>query len=140
MSGENGVGYSAIAYLPAGVTATNQLLYERMSGYFLSSLVNETDRLAILEGRVVLVRGRWALQVGLRNDILRLATAREIALPYVQDPEQAALIETCAGIFYLQTALDPEGAYFNDYVGTLECIEQLVPGVLLFDMAASDFV
>jgi hypothetical protein len=137
---QNGVGYSAICYIPAGVTVTNQQLYERMSGYFLSTLVNGSDKLAIIEGRVVLLRGRWALQVGFRNDILRLATAREIALPHVQDEAQAELIETCAGIFYLQTALDPDGQYFNDYVGALECVQQIVPGVLLFDMAANDFV
>ena len=52
----------------------------------------------------------------------------------------ARLIDTCAGIFYLQTALDPEGRYFNDYVGALECVQQIVPGALIFDMAANDFV
>ena len=140
MTSQNGVGYSAICYIPAGVMATNQQLYERMSGYFLNSLVNDSDKLAIVEARVVLLRGRWALQVGFRNDILRLATAREIALPHAQDEAQAELIDTCAGIFYLQTALDPEGRYFNDYVGTLECVQQIVPGALIFDMAANDFV
>ncbi len=140
MTSHDGIGYSAICYIPAGVAATNQQLYERMAGYFLSALVNGADTLAIIEGRVVLLRGRWTLQVGFRSDALRLATAREIALPQAQDEAQAALIETCAGIFYLQTALDPDGLYFNDYVGALECVQQVVPGALIFDLAAGDFV